>query len=141
MRRTDLQITGPVARYAVRLDAKCDESVGHEHNFDHATFVMAGRVRVSRSRREGDRLVPLDATEHDAGAVVAIPAGVHHTIKALSDGAWYYCVFSHRDFNGLVVEKYDQHCVPAAYGLKPGCCDDLAPALPADLLAPVTAGA
>lgn len=99
-------VVGPVAIRRVVLAHACDTCVSHEHAYDHTTIVISGRVAVS----------------YDGGTVLGIfgpgecfetVAQRHHTIKALDGPATYCCVFSHRDLEGIVVQRYDAAaCLP-----------------------------
>lgn len=92
-----LNIVGPIGVRQFVLEEKCQESEGHEHNYDHTTFVHRGRLRVTMGER---------VNEYAAGEFVVIPAGMRHTLKALEPNTVYYCIFSHRDFDGLVTQRY-----------------------------------
>lgn len=103
----DLQTTGPVGHRTFLLEEVCQESEGHEHNYDHTTIVINGRLRVTYSYQEGDTRVEKVSREFGQGEFIEIKAGVRHTIKALEPNTLYACVFSHRDFNGLVTQVYN----------------------------------
>lgn len=103
----DLAITGPVGYRQFVLEHACEENAGHKHNYDHTTFVHRGSVRVTACKEQPDGTLAVVAEkEYTAGEFVYIPANLHHTIKALEDGTVYFCIFSHRDFDGLVTQKY-----------------------------------
>lgn len=95
--------TGPIAYRQFVLPQTCQVSEGHSHNYDHTTFVHRGRLLVIAHTPEG---VETARVEYGAGEFVEIPSGLHHTIKALEDNTVYYCIFSHRDFDGLVSQRY-----------------------------------
>lgn len=98
---------GPIAYRSYVLDHVCQESAGHEHNYDHVTIVIAGRIRVTYSWVEDTgNVVTGESREFHQGEVIHIKAKVRHTIKALVAPTKYLCVFSHRDFDGLVTESY-----------------------------------
>lgn len=99
-------ITGPIFHRQFVLENKCQENAGHTHNYDHATIVIRGRIRVSREHLVDGDWVAGETDEHAAGEVVDIPANVKHTLKALEPNTVYLCVFSHRDFDGLVTQRY-----------------------------------
>lgn len=90
-------ITGPVGYREFVLDKACDSHRGHVHHYDHATFIHRGRVRIEA----GDT-----AREYAAGQWVDIPANLSHTIVALEDHTVYFCIFSHRDFDGIVAQAF-----------------------------------
>jgi len=72
---------------------------GHAHNFDHTTFVMVGAIRL---REIGGRTVELTAPAH-----ALVRAGVYHEITSLVDGSVFWCVYSHRDPQGGVVQRFN----------------------------------
>jgi quercetin dioxygenase-like cupin family protein len=100
-------VLGPIAYRTFTLESVCQESIGHEHNYDHVTIVISGSIRVKYSWTEPDgKVVEGESKEFSQGQVVNIKAGVRHTIKALEPNTHYLCVFSHRDFDGLVTQTY-----------------------------------
>lgn len=101
----DVAIKGPVAVRRFVLEKVCHESVGHEHNYDHLTIVVKGRLRVTYTYTKDGREVSGSA-EYSAGEDVVIKAHVRHTLKALEDNTVYLCVFSHRDFDGVVSQSF-----------------------------------
>lgn len=102
----DLNVIGPIGSRTFVLAGVCEESVGHEHNYDHVTIVIRGRLRVSYSFEEGGKAVEGVSREFGPGDEVLVKAGVRHTLKALEPNTVYKCVFSHRDFDGLVTQTY-----------------------------------
>jgi len=83
--------------------------VGHQHNFDHTTFCVAGGLRVDildvhEVNADGN---PIAATIAASAELWAgdnytgqnwqlIQKGKFHQITALTDGTVYQCVYSHR---------------------------------------------
>lgn len=108
-----LSIIGPVGIRRCTLRQVCVENEGHEHNYDHVTVVISGRLLVKYSYVQHGQLVEGESKEYGPSEVVEIKANVRHTIKALVAGTQYMCVFSHRDFDGLVTQTYQGH--DAAY--------------------------
>lgn len=98
-----LAITGPVGYRRYVLEKECEESIGHKHNYDHTTQVLRGRIRVTATDDDGK---VLGVQEYGWGEKVLIPASLHHTIKALEPNTVYECLFSHRDFDGLITQRY-----------------------------------
>jgi hypothetical protein len=74
-----------------------DHRPGHEHHFDHVTFIGRGKVLV-----EVDGYKP---KEFEAPTFVTIKKDKKHQITALTDDVLYYCVFALRDENGEVLEE------------------------------------
>src|SRR5665213_2438264 len=76
---------------------------GHKHLFDHTTIVFTGSVHVKR--------INLDetVTEEDfkSPSHFLVKAGVSHEITSLEDDTTYWCVFSHRNAQGDVVQEWD----------------------------------
>lgn len=96
-------ITGPIAYRQFLLPKACEANQGHRHNYDHATFVHRGRVLITITDDDGKEV---SSREYGAGEFAEIKATLHHKIKALDDNTVYYCIFSHRDFDGLVTQRY-----------------------------------
>lgn len=80
---------------------------GHEHNFDHTTYVVRGAVRIERLAVDGavERVVDKRAT--DGHNYLLIKAGVRHRLTALTDDALAHCIYAHRTPQGDVVHEYD----------------------------------
>lgn len=110
----DVQVLGPVAVRPFSLAKTCHENQGHTHHYDHVTFVQAGSLKVFWRK-------PGEAEEHESrpfkvGEFFVVKAEVAHRVKALEDGTRYACVFTHRDFDGAVVQEHNGHL--EAYDLK-----------------------
>lgn len=73
---------------------------GHAHNFDHTTIVFKGAIRVKRTLTDGSEQVQ----DFAAPAHCMIVAGVEHEITALVDDTVFWCVYSHREPQGDVVQ-------------------------------------
>ncbi len=93
-----LEHVGPLGIRPFEFASVCESHVGHQHNYDHTTIVICGRVRVF--------YLDQDPQEYGPGEYFAVPAKVFHTLKALEPNTKYLCVFSHRDFDGLVTQEY-----------------------------------
>lgn len=101
----DAVIVGPVALRTVTLERVCESRVRHRHEgFDHATIVISGRVEA----RHNDVAIG----EFGPGESFETPANVDHEVKAIEPGM-FVCVFSHRDLEGRIVQRYDATtCLP-----------------------------
>lgn len=106
MNHEGLAIIGPIGARKFTLEKKCELNEGHQHNYDHVTIVIRGRVLVKYSYEDAGQKIEGESREFEAGEIITIKANVSHTIKALEDNSQYLCVFSHRDFDGLVTQKY-----------------------------------
>ncbi len=95
----ELFIDGPIGYREFELAKTCTVSENHRHNYDHVTVVITGRVSITIHGVDG-------AKEYGPGEVIAVPAMQEHQIKALTDHVRYLCIFSHRDFSGLVTQAY-----------------------------------
>jgi quercetin dioxygenase-like cupin family protein len=69
---------------------------GHAHNFDHTSIVFTGAVSVKRDEE--------DTQVFRAPSHFLVRAGVRHEITALEDNTTFWCVYSHRDAQGDVVQ-------------------------------------
>ena len=102
----DLAIVGPIGVRRFTLEKVCESHEGHSHNYDHTTIVIRGRVKVAYRYERDGQLIDGETREYAAGEYFVCLAKVHHTIKALEDDTAYVCIFSHRDFDGIVVQAY-----------------------------------
>lgn len=103
MTHDQFALVGPLGIRRFVAEQKCVAHEGHAHNYDHTTIVIRGGVRVTIREADGtERLLG----EYHQGAAVEIKAGVAHTVKPIEDDTVYFCVFSHRDFDGLVTQTY-----------------------------------
>jgi hypothetical protein len=80
-----------------------DVTLGHTHNFDHTTILFKGKFRIVAKLENGQEIV----REAEAPAHFLIRAHVRHEITALSDNTVYWCVYSHRDHQGEVVQQFE----------------------------------
>jgi quercetin dioxygenase-like cupin family protein len=110
----DLALVGPIGVRRFHLEKVCETNEGHQHNYDHTTIVVRGRLKIVKKYEKDGSIIEEDAGEFDAGELIHVKANVHHTIKALEPDTVYLCVFSHRDFDGLVTQRYVGN--PRAYG-------------------------
>lgn len=76
---------------------------GHAHNFDHTTIVFTGGVHVKATLPDGS-IVERDFA---APAHFLVKKDVAHEITATEDNTTFWCVYSHRDPQGNVVQEYD----------------------------------
>ena len=116
---TGLTILGPVAMRSFTLARKCEESHGHAHNYDHVTFVQSGAVQVFY--RLGPDMPEKESREFKAGDFFLVKAEVYHRIKATQPDTRYACVFTHRDFDGAIVQEYNGN--DPAYNVKQEAVD------------------
>lgn len=73
---------------------------GHTHNFDHTTIVFEGAVHVSAVAPDG-RTFERDFV---APSHFLVLKDVQHTITAIADNTVFWCIYSHRDPQGDVVQ-------------------------------------
>ena len=102
----DLKLIGPVGYRQFHLDKACERNSQHEHNYDHVWFLLRGQARVEYEYVDGDGSVRKGSSSHSAPDKVLIKAHVKHEIIAESDDVDYECIFSHRDFDGIVSQAY-----------------------------------
>lgn len=99
-----VEVVGPLGIREFQLAKKCEANQGHRHNYDHATIVIRGALKVySKTTEDGEEKESVVFRE---GARFTVLANVYHRIVALEDQTRYLCVFSHRDFEGLVTQEY-----------------------------------
>lgn len=94
------------------LEHKGDLVDGHCHNFDHTTIVFTGSVHVKAKKPDG-AIVEKDFA---APSHFLVEAGTEHEITALEDNTEFWCVYSHRDPQGRVVQEFNGWT--KAYALK-----------------------
>lgn len=79
-----------------------ETTVGHKHFFDHTTIFYTGEWHVKGVCPDG-RIIEKDFI---APAHCLIKKDVEHTITCKKDGQ-YWCVYSHRNPQGEIVQDYD----------------------------------
>ena len=84
------------------LEKAGDRVNGHTHNFDHTTIFFRGRFHVRATLPDG-RVIERDFEAPDH---CLIRADVTHEITALEDGSVFWCVYSHREPQGRIVQTY-----------------------------------
>lgn len=76
---------------------------GHVHSYDHTSIVISGSISVKFGE-------PTDAdyreATYSAGDHFLVKAEVKHYITMLEDRTRFFCVYSHRDAQGEVVQEY-----------------------------------
>ena len=94
-------VSGNVFIRKIRYPAAGGVTHGHRHNFDHTTLFLKGTVRV--------RLVEPSGIAHEITVVapdhMLVRAEVEHEITSLTDDVEFWCVYSHRDAQGNVVQE------------------------------------
>lgn len=94
-------MSGNIFIRQTRLESIGNYTDGHTHNFDHTTIFFQGSFRVTATLTDGSQVI----REFTAPDYVLIKADVLHRIEALQDNSIYWCVYSHRDAQGEVVQK------------------------------------
>jgi hypothetical protein len=82
-----------------------DSIIGHEHTFDHTTYIPHGALRVELLDAEGDAVKSVVKRASERHNWVLIKAGVRHRITAVEDGSIGHCVYAHRVPQALVDHK------------------------------------
>lgn len=80
---------------------------GHEHNFDHTTYIVRGSFLIQKLDEEGNVVSSVTKRATDGYNWVLIKAGVRHKLTSLEDNSVYHCIYSHRTPQGDVVQEYD----------------------------------
>lgn len=86
------------------LEKAGEEDPGHEHEVDHATLLMRGRVRL-----EVDGFEP---TVWEGPVFIPIKKQFRHKFIAETDDVLWYCIFAFRDENGEVTEIFNGDITP-----------------------------
>lgn len=87
----------------VHLAKAGDVIDGHEHEFDHTTFVWKGRIHIHAVDKEGCS----KEGEFSVPSAILIKKNWAHTITALEDDTVFWCVYSHRTPQGDVVQEWN----------------------------------
>jgi len=66
----------------------------HSHPHDHLSILAAGRALVTTGAEQ---------MEYEAPACITIPAGVKHSVQALTDVVWY-CIHATEDTDPATVD-------------------------------------
>lgn len=80
---------------------KDDFVAGHKHNFDHTTIVFSGSLHVEATLPNGNTV----SGTFTAPSHFLVKKDVEHKITALEDNTTFWCVYSHRDAQGEVVQE------------------------------------
>ena len=99
--------SGNIFLREMRFEKAGDVISGHEHNFDHTTYIVKGAVRIDRLDAEGNIERSIVKRAVDGFCWVLIKAGVRHQLTALEDNSLGHCIYSHRNAQGEIVQDYD----------------------------------
>ena len=99
-------VCGNIYIRPLRLSKKGDVVDGHAHNFDHATYCVAGSMRVESLHADGSVKESMEMSAGSGLGWALIKAGVIHRITALEDGTIGHCIYAHRTPQGDVVQEY-----------------------------------
>lgn len=103
-------VSGNIFVRPVHLKKAGDTCYSHNHPFDHTTIVFRGKVQVY-TLYAGRNWAKKDA---EAPCHFLVEANVWHELTALEDDTLLWCVYSHRDANGGVVQRAED-AVPQSY--------------------------
>lgn len=97
------EVSGNIFIRKVHFEKKGDYLDGHKHVFDHTTIFLEGTFHVHTKEPGG--------VENDYDVVapnyMLIKKDVEHLITTTSKGGGkFWCVYSHRDANGGVVQEF-----------------------------------
>jgi len=105
-------VCGPVLIRKFEMPKQCDMGIIHAHHHDHTMLIFRGSANVflTVDGIEGP------ATLLNAGDTFNVPAETPHRLVTLEDGTEWFCIFSHRDLDGIIVQRYtDAGCTEDAY--------------------------
>jgi quercetin dioxygenase-like cupin family protein len=80
---------------------------GHEHNFDHTTYVARGALLIESLNEDGSVKKAVEKRAIQGHNWVLIKAGVRHRITALEDNSMGHCIYAHRNAQAEIVQAYD----------------------------------
>lgn len=106
-----MYVVGPLAIREFRFEHKGQSTIGHSHQFDHATECVTGALLVERTlmvRNEDGTFkeVMAQARMRPGDRPINIEKGVHHKLTAEADGTMYRCIYPHREIDGSLVEHF-----------------------------------
>jgi hypothetical protein len=87
------------------LAKKGDKVDGHTHNFPHVSYVCRGRVKITRTKPNGDRRT-VSVSSTDDYPFVLILAEDTHELEAEEDNSMFHCLYAHRTPQGDVIQEY-----------------------------------
>lgn len=100
-----LDIVGPLGIRRCVLDKSCVGYDWHEHKYDHDAIFISGAGLVEYEYEENGKLIT-GSKEYYQSEIAVIKAGVKHRVIPTTDKVVWICAFSHRDFDGMVTERY-----------------------------------
>lgn len=84
-----------------KLENVGDHVPGHTHNFDHTTIFFKGAFHVKATLPNGQII----ERDFKAPSHCLIKAEVLHEITALEPNSEFWCVYSHREPQGDIVQE------------------------------------
>lgn len=94
------------ARTATLLNVG-DDVEGHNHAFDHTTFIQHGSARIEKLDAKGNVVQSVIKKSMQLKNWVWIDRNVCHRIIALESNTIYLCVYAIRNEQGEVIPVYD----------------------------------
>ena len=92
----------------VHLHKKGDFVQGHTHNFDHNTVVFKGSINIKQNGEKigQDFYAPGHPNIGKHSSHAFIDKNIEHGFTALEDDVIVWCMYSHRDAQGEVVQEF-----------------------------------
>ena len=97
--------------------AKDIQSISHQHNFDHTTYVAKGGFSIEqvepvafdadKQPTEFRTVRKVEKSAADLKNWVLVKANTWHRLTALEDDSVYHCLYSHHTPQGDIVQEYD----------------------------------
>lgn len=111
MQTSDVIITGgvsPVGRRRFRLGGQCDVSEIHKHPYNHETICFIGQIKVYGLKLiNGEMEIEAESGVLSVGQSTVVAKDHYHMVEEVSEEpVMYECFFSHRDFDGIVIERH-----------------------------------
>lgn len=100
-------VSGNLFIRPMSFEAVGDVVDGHEHNFDHTTYVVRGGLLIESLNEDGTVRKSVRKFAKDGHNWVLIKADVKHRTTALEANSLGHCVYAHRTPQGDVVQVYD----------------------------------
>ena len=99
-------VSGNIFIREMSLPKEGDVVQGHEHNFDHTTYVCHGSALIESLNLDGTVKKAVVKSAKDGKNWALVKAGVVHRITALEDNTMAHCIYSHRTPQGDVHQEY-----------------------------------
>lgn len=100
-------VQGNIFIREMRFEDVGEQTIGHEHNFDHTTYVVRGGIRIEQLDAADNVVRAIEKRASDGYNWVLVKAATRHRITALEANTIAHCIYAHRTPQGDVVQEWD----------------------------------